>query len=143
VLKLPAKVTAIAGVLPDVDTAFYALNLGFPFIHRGFFHTPIILAIILIGIYLATKRADICAGFGVGFLSHLFIDTLNPTGIMWLYPFTTSFYSLNLATYSNEIANWGIIAWSAAFILLLNPKFIKMLDPRKLAGSIRVLCGHK
>jgi membrane-bound metal-dependent hydrolase YbcI (DUF457 family) len=143
ILKLPAAVTAIAGVLPDIDTVFTAMGTGFPFIHRGFFHTPIILGIMLIGIYLLTKRADICAGFGVGFLSHLFIDTFNPTGIMWLYPFTTTFFSLNLATYSNVIANYGIIAWSLAFILLLNPNLIKMLDPKRLGSVMRSLNGNK
>ncbi len=131
ILKLPAKVMVVAGVLPDADTIFTAMGTGFPFVHRGFFHTPIILGIILIGIYLATKSPSICAGFGVGFLSHLFIDTFNPTGIMWLYPLPT-FFTLDLATYSNVIANYGIIAWSVAFILLFNPHFITKLNPRKL-----------
>ena len=138
ILKLPVKTAALAGVIPDLDTAFYALGLPFPFMHRGILHTPIILGVILIGIYLATKRPDICAGFGVGFLSHLFIDTLNPTGIMWLYPVPT-FFTLDLATYSNAIANWGIVAWSAAFILLFNLHFITKLDPRKLGAVLRGL----
>lgn len=138
ILKLPAKAAALAGVLPDADTIFYTANLGFPFVHRGILHTPIILGIILIIIYLATKRPAICAGFGVGFLSHLFIDTFNPTGIMWLYPLPT-FFTLDLATYSNVIANYGIIAWSVAFILLFNPHFIKKLNPRKLGLNLRGL----
>jgi membrane-bound metal-dependent hydrolase YbcI (DUF457 family) len=138
ILKLPLKTTVVGGIIPDIDTVFYVMGLPFPFVHRGFLHTPIVLGIILIGIYLATKRTDICAGFGVGFLSHLLLDTLTPTGIMWLYPLPT-FFTLDLAAYSNAIANWGIIAWSAAFILLLNPHFIKRLDPRKLGSFLRSL----
>jgi len=136
VLKLPAKAAVLAGVLPDLDTAFYALGLPFPFIHRGFLHTPIILGVILIGMYLATKRADICAGFGAGFLSHLFIDTFNPTGIMWLYPLPT-FFTLDLATYSNAIANWGIVAWSIAFILIFNARIITKLNLKSLGLKMR------
>jgi membrane-bound metal-dependent hydrolase YbcI (DUF457 family) len=136
VLKLPAKAIVIGGVLPDVDTAFTAMGLGFPFMHRGFLHTPIILGIIMIGIYLATRNPSVCAGFGAGFLSHLFIDTVNPTGIMWLYPFPT-FFTLNLATYSNAVANYGIIAWSVAFILIFNPHFIARLNLRKLGINLK------
>jgi membrane-bound metal-dependent hydrolase YbcI (DUF457 family) len=131
VLKLPAKMIVVAGIFPDADVVFTSMGTGFPFIHRGFLHTPILLGIILIGMYLVTKRADICAGFGAGFLSHLFIDTFNPTGIMWLYPLTT-FFTLDLATYSNAIANWGIVAWSIAFILIFNPHFITKINPRRL-----------
>ena len=131
VLKLPAAVIAIAGVIPDADVIFTQMGTAFPLIHRGFLHTPIILGIILIIIYLVMKNPAICAAFGAGFLSHLFIDTFNPTGIMWLYPLPT-FFTLNLATYSNVIANYGIIAWSAAFILIFNPHFITRLNPRKL-----------
>jgi membrane-bound metal-dependent hydrolase YbcI (DUF457 family) len=112
------------------------MGTGFPFIHRGFLHTPLILGISLIVIYLFTKRADICAGFGAGFLSHLFLDTLNPTGIMWLYPLTT-FFTLDLATYSNAIANYGIIAWSVAFILIFNPRLLSNLNPRRLGIILR------
>jgi inner membrane protein len=131
VLKLPAKVIAVAGVIPDADMVFTQMGTAFPFIHRGFLHTPVILGVALIGIYLVTKRSDICAAFGAGFLSHLFIDTLNPTGIMWLYPLPT-FFTLDLATYSNVIANYGIIAWSIAFILIFNPHIMTSLNPKNL-----------
>lgn len=133
VLKLPIKTTAFAGIVADADVIFTSMGTGFPFMHRGILHTPIILGIILIAIYFATRRPEICAAFGAGFLSHLFIDTFNPTGIMWLYPLPT-FFTLDLATYSNAIANWGIIAWSAAFILIFNPHFITKLNAKNLRG---------
>jgi len=136
ILKFPVKTAAAAGVIADADIIFSEMGLGFPFIHRGFLHTPIILGVMLIAIYFATRRPDICAGFGAGFLSHLLIDTFNPTGIMWLYPLPT-FFTLDLVTYSNPIANWGIALWSAAFILVLNPNFITKLNPRKLRMSLK------
>lgn len=136
VLKLPAKTIAVAGVFPDVDVIFTQMGTAFPFIHRGILHAPIILGVILIGIYLFTKRADICAGFGAGFISHLFIDTFNPTGIMWLYPLPT-FFTLDLATYSNAIANWGIVAWSIAFILIFNPRIITKLNLKSIGLKMR------
>jgi hypothetical protein len=119
VLKLPAKMIVIAGVIPDADVIFTSMGTGFPLVHRGFLHTPLILGVILIALYLATKNPAICAGFGAGFLSHLFIDTLN------------------LATYSNVIANYGIIAWSVAFILIFNPHFISYLNPRNLGLRLK------
>ena len=137
ILKFPVKTTAFAGVLADIDTVFIASGSAFPFVHRGFMHTPIILGILLIAIYFATRKPEICAGFGAGFLGHLLLDTFNPTGIMWLYPLTTTFFTLNLATYSNVIANWGIVAWSAAFILIFNPSFITKISPRKLGLKMR------
>ncbi len=142
VLKLPAKVIVVAGIIPDADVVFTSMGTGFPFIHRGFLHTSIILGIILIGIYMATKKPDMCAGFGAGFLSHLFIDTFNPTGIMWLYPLPT-FFTLDLATYSNAIANWGIVAWSIAFILIFNPRFITNLNPKNFGLKMRGTFGKK
>ncbi|MCJ7816471.1 MAG: metal-dependent hydrolase [Candidatus Aenigmarchaeota archaeon] len=132
ILKFPVKTTAFAGALADIDTVFIASGSAFPFVHRGFMHTPIILGILLIAAYFATRKPEICAGFGAGFLTHLLLDTFNPTGIMWLYPLTTTFFTLNLATYSNVIANWGIVAWSLAFILIFNPSFITKINPRRL-----------
>lgn len=136
ILKFPIKTTVVAGMVADLDVIFFEMGLGFPFIHRGILHTPIILGIILIILYFATKKPEICAGFGAGFLSHLFLDTLNPTGIMWLYPITT-FFSLSLATYSNPIANYGIIALSAVFILMFNPHFITKINLRKFGLKLK------
>ena len=114
-LRLHLIAATIASVIADADVIFYITGTGFPLIHRGVFHTPIVLSIILIGIFLATKRKDITMAFGVGFLGHLFLDTLNPTGIMWLYPLPT-FFSLNLVSYSDITANGVIMLASACLI---------------------------
>jgi inner membrane protein len=135
-LRLQLIIATIAGVIADADVIFYLASPGFPFIHRGIFHTPIVLSVILIGLYLATKRKDVTLAFGAGFLGHLFLDTLNPTGIMWLYPLPV-FLSLNLAHYSNILANAAIILLSAGLVLVARKEWIQRIDalfrhPRKV-----------
>jgi membrane-bound metal-dependent hydrolase YbcI (DUF457 family) len=121
VLRFPLLPAAIGGIIVDLD---YFLDYGFPFMHRGIIHTPVILAVSVILIYLATKRTDVSLSFGLGFLSHLFLDVINPTGILLLYPVAT-FYSLNLAYYDSILANLGIIAWSCLFILMLGSGYFR------------------
>lgn len=74
---------AIGGILPDVDTL---LGEVLPLSHRGLTHTPII-ALVLAGVmYLITDDLGDSLALGTGYLSHLFIDTFTPAGIMWLFP---------------------------------------------------------
>lgn len=121
VLRFPLLPAIIGGIIADLD---YVLDFGFPFMHRGIIHTPLILAVSVIVLYLATNRADVSLSFGVGFLSHFFLDIINPTGILMLYPLAT-FYSLNLAHYNNIAANLGIIIWSCFMILMLKSKYFQ------------------
>ena len=130
-LRLPAKVAAIAGLLVDWDIIFYFTGLGFPFVHRGIFHTPIVFAIALIAIYLLTKDTRITAAAAAGMFSHLFLDTLNPTGIMWLYPMPV-YFSLNAVPYSDVLANGALVAFSILAVLALDAPLRKRLDPRRL-----------
>jgi inner membrane protein len=125
-LRLPIKTAVIAGVIADADVIFYLAGTGFPFIHRGLFHTPIVMAIILIGLYLATRRKDITMAFGIGFLGHLFLDTLNPTGIMWLYPLP-AFLSLNLASYSDPLANAAVLLLSFALVAVARREWLQRI----------------
>lgn len=121
ILRFPLLPAAIGGIIADLD---YVLDFGFPFVHRGFIHTPLILAVSVAILYLATKRTDISLSFGLGFMSHLFLDILNPTGILILYPIAT-FYTLDLAHYDNIAANLGIIIWSSMLILIMESKYFK------------------
>lgn len=69
--------------------------------HRGVIHTPFFLLILCvlsgIGISLiplewqTTYRAVI-TGLLAGYLSHLLLDTLNPGGIMWMFPVKKKYY---------------------------------------------------
>jgi len=121
VLRFPLLPAVIGGIIADLD---YVLDYGFPFMHRGVVHTPLILVVSVVLLYLATKRTDVSLSFGVGFLSHLFLDIINPTGILLFYPLA-NFYSLNLVHYSNVFANIGMIVWSCLFILMLKSKYFQ------------------
>jgi inner membrane protein len=113
ILRLPRIPMAIGGIIPDIDLL---LQYGFPFMHRGIIHTPFFLAVCVVFLYLVVDSSTTFA-FGAGFLSHLLLDIITPSGILLLYPLPV-YYTLNLAAYSNIFANLGIIALSLAAILL-------------------------
>ena len=115
ILRLPRVPVLIASVLPDIDILF---NLEFPLSHRGVVHTPVFMLACMFAIYFIYRNSDASLGFGAGFLSHLFLDTINPTGIAWFYPISSAFISLNLAHYNDVFANIGIILLSGAVIVL-------------------------
>ncbi len=76
------------GVLPDGDFLFPA-GLGFPFVHRGLVHTPVVL-LAVVALVSALRRREVATAAGVALASHLLIDGLSPAGIMWLYPVTAA-----------------------------------------------------
>lgn len=113
ILRLPRIPMAIGGIIPDIDIL---LSYGFPLVHRGIVHTPFFLAVCVVFLYLIME-SPVTFAFGAGFLSHLLLDIITPSGIPLLYPLPV-YYTLNLASYSNIPANLGIIACSALAILL-------------------------
>jgi inner membrane protein len=113
ILRLPRIPMAIGGIIPDLDLL---LQYGFPFVHRGIIHTPFFLAVCVVFLYLVVDSSTTFA-FGTGFLSHLLLDIITPSGILLLYPLPV-YYTLNLAVYNNIFANLGIIAFSLATIML-------------------------
>lgn len=83
----------VGGLIPDIDTPTSAfgkplkpvsklINKGFG--HRTITHSGLWL-IPLIILYVYTKN-EFVLGYIIGFLSHLFSDTLTSGGIPWLYP---------------------------------------------------------
>jgi len=115
ILRLPRTPVLIASILPDIDIL---LNQEFPLSHRGIVHTPVFMFASMFVIYFMYRNSNASLGFGAGFLSHLFLDTINPTGIAWFYPISSVFISFNLAHYGNVFANTGIILLSGAVIVL-------------------------
>ena len=74
-----------SSTLPDIDHPISRLGKKYPHIsqymntqfgHRGVTHYPITL----LGLG--------CIGFVVGYASHILLDTLNSSGIVWLMPFS-------------------------------------------------------
>jgi inner membrane protein len=117
--RFPRIPAVIGGVIPDID---HVMDYGFPFSHRGLVHTLAFMTLSMILVYLISRRMGLSLGFGLGFLSHLFLDSITPTGIAWLYPLT-GFFSLNLAYYDNPVANLGIVSLSLLFILPVTMKW--------------------
>lgn len=108
VLDLPVVYAMIGGVLPDVDLVF---EFGFPFVHRGIVHTPVFAAFAMLVVYLVMHRRWVSASLGIGILSHLYLDTLTPMGVMWLYPVTAERFSLEIAAAANTTANLALIVF--------------------------------
>ncbi len=108
VMGFPVVYGMVGAVLPDVDILSGA---WFPFAHRGALHTPVAAVTLAAVLYLGTGRRDVAAATGLGVLSHLFLDTFTYSGVMWLYP-RTSTYSLELIPYDSVLANLGIAAFA-------------------------------
>lgn len=88
--------TIVGSLLPDIDhpKSFISRHtLGFHYLfkkckHRGFTHS--LLAVMILGISLCgmfgMNRAVL--GVGIGYISHLLLDMLNPRGVPLGYPIT-------------------------------------------------------
>ena len=100
-----ASAAVFGSLLPDIDhfnskisnknfaTKMISAVTTTIFKHRGFLHTP--LFILLTGAVLFVFGQYYCEWLNLlilpicaGMLSHLCLDTLNPQGIMWAYPFS-------------------------------------------------------
>lgn len=114
-LRFPVVYAVIAAVLPDVDLLFTG---AFPFAHRGILHTPLFGAFAMAVLLLAVDRREVAAAYGIGHLSHLFLDTFAPAGIAWLYPLTDAAYGLGLAPAHDPVLNGAVIVLSLATVLV-------------------------
>lgn len=96
--------------------------------HRGMMHTPLI-ALFLTIILLVLKDAYLPAllqkyitlgilGFILGFLSHLFIDSLTKGGIAWLWPLSNRKFSL-LPLYTNNKFHRALVRIATIIITFL------------------------
>jgi inner membrane protein len=90
---------AVVGLAPDADFLFPA-EFGFPFVHRGITHTPLLAAACLLVGYALDADRDVLAAVGLAYGSHLCIDSLTPKGIMWLYPLSETAFSTAIGGHS-------------------------------------------
>ncbi len=114
ILRLPIVAGIISSILPDLDLTF---TFAFPLVHRGILHTPIALIVLTTLFYLITQNKSSTLAFAIGFLTHLFLDSLTPMGIMWLFPYE-KYYSLNLVYSSSLLGNLMIILFSLLIFVL-------------------------
>ncbi|MDY6771395.1 MAG: metal-dependent hydrolase [Candidatus Nanohaloarchaea archaeon] len=114
VLRVPVVTGVVAAGMPDVDTLF---SFGYPFGHRGALHTPIAAVFVGLLVFAWTGRRSSGAAAFAGWMSHLFLDTLTPSGILWLFPVRARF-SLDVALAASLEANLAIMAVSFAVFKL-------------------------
>ena len=121
-------VGAVGALLPDIDHTGSRISRSLIFTHllsvllsaltehRGIIHTPLFVLVFTAAAVVLSAGLNhallYSAVLGVGMLSHLVLDTLNPSGIMWAWPIRREHYSLaNIRTDS--------LAEYLVFVLLL------------------------
>ncbi|HIG95297.1 TPA: metal-dependent hydrolase [Candidatus Woesearchaeota archaeon] len=78
--------------LPDIDHPQSKVGakikvVGWLSKHRGFWHTPFAMFVVS-GVVVVLTNVKMGIGLGVGYASHLVLDTLTIKGVMLFYPFT-------------------------------------------------------
>lgn len=110
-------VIILGALLPDADIKWSPIGRFNPFVglmkHRGAFHTPWAGALISLPVFLYYPLLGVFMYFS--FLLHLIEDTANPTGIMWLHPFTSKKYSFNICK-SNGFGNLLLLYVSLMYL---------------------------
>lgn len=130
--------SVIGALLPDLDhtqSKISRSNVGTSIVaelvslltkHRGILHTPIFLAVLAIlavpicsavPVQFSGELRQIIVGMMIGYLSHLILDTLNPGGIMWLYPLSKKHY--HIAQIKTGKLGEVLVAGGMALILAL------------------------
>lgn len=142
-----ASTFCVAGALfPDIDqrqskitnstavTKAIGKGTNAIFGHRGAIHTPVMGGLLAIAFYWLIGDIDLnslipfeCFSPGIilyslkmfyaGFLSHLFLDTLNPAGISWFYPISKKRISILPITSGGVVDT--LLAGLSVFALLL------------------------
>lgn len=109
---------ALGALMPDIDHAtskisnnsirfkLFAVAAQNIFGHRQLIHSPAVGALLSFAVY-ALMQSAVSAGrlpaeirpllpafFFLGYISHLFLDSLNPAGIEWLWPFKKKRYRM-------------------------------------------------
>ena len=130
-----AVIAAVAALVPDLDHPRGYLSRGNWAIisiairrtteHRGWTHSligAVIFTVISIVIFWYFHAKLLYAfPFFVGYLSHLLSDSLNPTGVKWLWPFNERKLKSSIRTGSEgELIFHNLILFSEAGILALN-----------------------
>ncbi|WP_254530428.1 metal-dependent hydrolase [Natrinema gelatinilyticum] len=109
------RIGVVFGLLPDADFLFPAA-WGWPLVHRGLTHTPLFVLTVVAGSYAISRFRETAVAVGLAIGSHVLIDSLSPKGIVWLFPFETT-WSPGLPVHSptGTILLWavsiGILGW--------------------------------
>ena len=106
----------LGSILADIDhkKSMIGKYLIFPFYvifngNRTFSHT--VVGALVFSIPVLIYNPNIGCVFFISYIGHLLMDTLTPMGIMWLYPISNRYFSLNL--------NIELIIVVLSFIILI------------------------
>ncbi|MCI4462598.1 MAG: metal-dependent hydrolase [Caldisericum sp.] len=86
----PATITGlfIGAILPDIDVEGATITRYLPRIpveHRTITHSILALAVVMFFANIVSTQFGV--GMAMGYLSHLVLDAMTPTGVPLLYPF--------------------------------------------------------
>ena len=93
----------LGSILPDIDHPHAILNkmfLELPYLltgkckHRTKTHSLLFLVGVTLTFFILSKNLVPSLALGLGIMSHLVADTLNPTGVPYLYPFDKEKYRI-------------------------------------------------
>jgi inner membrane protein len=84
-------VIIFASMLPDIDTVDSFIGKKAKLIsmflaHRGFFHSITAAILFTIAAFIIANNTYLALAFAVGYLSHLFLDSLTKKGVQWFWP---------------------------------------------------------
>ncbi len=105
---------ALGGMLPDLDY--------FTPWHRGAFHSFVFAPITAAVVYALTRSRLKSMGAGIGFAAHSLADWMNYWGTMILWPFSTTMFSLDIATWDDPVAN-GVLSIASVLLIILLKKY--------------------
>lgn len=105
---IAAGACVLGSLTPDIDcctsklgrkAAPASLALQLIFGHRTLFHSPILYAALyVLGMLIFPQWGIFITAAMIGVLTHLILDTLNPAGIPWLYPWKKKFHITKFLT---------------------------------------------
>ncbi len=83
----------LGSLFPDIDTPFSIAGrrikiLGYVSEHRHFFHSVFLCCILTVLLYLIMENIEIAAGFLIGYLSHILLDSATKSGVAMFSPFS-------------------------------------------------------
>ncbi|HME87277.1 MAG TPA: metal-dependent hydrolase [Candidatus Nanoarchaeia archaeon] len=78
------------GLLPDIDHPKSKIGkytpIAFLFEHRGFFHSFLVIPVIVVLLYFVFDLPSFAVPIAIGYISHLTSDAVTKEGIMPLHP---------------------------------------------------------
>lgn len=123
----------VGALLPDIDHPQSAMGQQLPIVsdgvsllmgHRRGVHSLFAAAVVglaaRLGLHFVCPALSplLAASLVLGYLSHLFLDALNPEGVPFLWPFVERKFGIPLAHTGSLMENWVVFPTSV-FILTL------------------------